>query len=224
MSFVFNGSVVASTISTGGSLNLGSRRRPAGSQTFIHSGAGVQVNIPGAVVGAALSGRELAASLTTRERIVLIDGIEIEAKGDKKRKLTVILEPPEGDEEGKAIERVVECAAVVINITGNTGDISATVGDIGVGGNAANIKATSGHVEVKGNVAGNASSTGGEVRVLGDVGGDARSTGGDVIAETIVGNATTTAGSIRANSIAGAATSAFGTVTGRDDKRKRSRG
>jgi hypothetical protein len=220
----------------------------AGGGSSVQTGSGLQLNLSGAVpptvdvynVGTAgavgprsivtmgaggstvfLNGRRVAGSLPEREQIAVIEGIKLKAHGDKKFKLRVILEREEKGATDPPTERVVDCAALVIDIDGDAGKVTTATGDVGVSGNAGSVSSTNGNVEVKGNVTGSASTTSGDINVGGDIAGSAKTMSGDIDARDIRGGASTMSGDVRADSISGGSSSISGSV--RDAKRSRVR-
>ena len=81
--------------------------------------------------------------------------------------------------------KVVACKS--LNVTGNTGDIETTSGDISVQGDVdGNIDSTSGDIDTQGNISGSIKTLSGDVE-CGDITGNVQTMSGDVDAKTVHG-------------------------------------
>jgi hypothetical protein len=109
---------------------------------------------------------------------VYIDGNLIHIDENKQ----VVTISVEGDVES------IEGAFSEITVTGNTGPITSSSGDVKIGESVkGNVRASSGDIEIEGGVSGNVKTASGDVNVNGDVGGSASTTSGDINAKTVSG-------------------------------------
>lgn len=121
-------------------------------------------------------------------QIIINNGVSYSGKNISINNQRIIIDGVEINDESKVINIEIKGDVNSVNvthcnsfkITGNTGNVQSSSGDITIEGGANDVTSSSGDIEINSSVSGNVKSSSGDIQIKGTVGGDVSSKSGDV--------------------------------------------